>query len=94
MFGEHLYIYLPGRNIVLTDSQVTQFSQDIIKTQDRNLGTKLRRKPEQVYTIGTDLIYQIRSARNSPTHHCAIHISLHRFTLWGAGKKGHFFKEQ
>lgn len=79
--------------MVLTDSRVAHFSEGIIKTPGKNLSAKLGRKPEQIYTIGTDLIYQIRPACNSPSHCCAVCISLHGFILRGAGEKGLLFSK-
>lgn len=79
--------------MVLTDSRIAHFSEGIIKTPCKNLSAKLGRKPEQIYTIGTDLIYQIRPACNSPSHCCAVCISLHGFILRGAGEKGPLFSK-
>lgn len=78
--------------MVLTDSLVAHFSEEIIKTLDEKLSTRLGRKPEENYPIGTDLIYQIRPACNSPSPFCAICISLHHFILQGVGGKGPLFQ--
>lgn len=72
----------------LTDSWVAPFSEEIIKTLDEKLSTKLGRTPEENFRRGADVIYQIRPACNSPSHCCAICIALHHFILQGVGGKG------
>lgn len=79
--------------MVLTDSLVARFSDEIIKTLDEKLSTKLGRKTEENYPIGTDLIYKIRPACNSrviAVPFVFLCISLF-FREWG--ENGYFFKE-
>lgn len=67
-------------------------SRSFFRRHYQNTGQEPQRialkEPEQIFAVGTDLMYQIRPACYSPSHCHAISISLRCFILQGAGGKG------